>query len=87
LKGTKEKKLILIFFLMVVSWVVCLLQDCVYLKLVVLHNVSYFMVVVITVVCLVSLDGVWQWFSLVKKVVGGIDEWECGKTYLTSCIS
>ncbi len=45
------------------------------------------MVVVITVVCLVSLDGVWQWFSLVKKVVGGIDEWECGKTYLTSCIS
>jgi hypothetical protein len=79
--------MILIFFLVVVSWVVCLLQDRVYLKLVVLHGVSDFMVVAIIVLCLISFDEVWQWFSLMKKVVGGIDEWECGKTYLTSCIS
>jgi hypothetical protein len=46
----------------------------VYLKLVVLHGVSYFMAVAKIVVCLVSLYGVWQWFSLTREIVGGIDE-------------
>ncbi len=41
-----------------------------YLKLVVLHGVSDFMVVAIIVLCLISFDEVWQWFSLMKKVVG-----------------
>ncbi len=72
---------------MVVSWVICLLQDCVYLKLVVLHGVIYFMVVTKTTICLVSFDGVRQWFTSAREVVGGIDEWECGKTCLTSCMS
>lgn len=87
MKRTKEKTIDFDFFLVVVIWVVLLLQDCVYLNLVLLHGVSYFMVIAIIVVCLVSLDGVWQWFSSVKEVVGGTDEWEGGKTYLTSCIS
>jgi len=45
------------------------------------------MVVTKTTICLVSFDGVWQWFTSAREVVGGIDEWECGKTYLTSCMS
>jgi hypothetical protein len=77
----------MIFFFVAVSWVVCLLQGCVYLKLVVVHGVSCFMAVATIAVCLSSLDGVWQWFSLVREVVDGIDEWEHGRTYLTSCIS
>jgi hypothetical protein len=76
----------LIFFLVVVSWVVCSLQGCVYLKLVMLHGVNYFMVAAKSVVCLVSFDGVWQWFSLAWEVVGEINEWECRKTYLMSSI-
>jgi len=76
----------LIFHLVVVSRVVCLLQGCVCLKLVMLRGVSYFMVVAKTVVCLVSLDGVWQWFSLTWELVGGIYEWEHERTYLMSSI-
>jgi hypothetical protein len=60
----------LIFFLLAVSRVVCLLQGCVYLKLVMLCGVSYFMVDAKTMVCLVSRDGVWQWFSSAWEVVG-----------------
>jgi hypothetical protein len=83
-EGQKKKQLMLIFFLVAVSWVVCLLQGCVYLKLVMLRSVSFFMVAAKKMVCLVSLDGVWQWFSSTWEVVGGIYEWECGRTYLTS---
>jgi hypothetical protein len=43
---------------------VCLLKGDVYLKLVVLRGVSYIMAVAKTTVCLVSLDGVWQWLKL-----------------------
>jgi hypothetical protein len=35
----------LIFFLVTMSWVICMLQGCMYLKLVMLHGVSYFLVV------------------------------------------
>jgi hypothetical protein len=77
----------MIFFFVVASWVVCLLQGCVYFKLVMLCGVSCFMAVATIVVCLISLDGVWKWFNLVGEVVDGIDEWEHKRTYLTSCIS
>ncbi len=48
-----------------------------YLKLVVLRDVNNIMVVAKTMDCLVSLDGVWQWFILAWEVIGGIYEWEC----------
>jgi hypothetical protein len=83
-EGQKKRQLMLIFFLMAMSWVVCLLQGCVYLKLVMLCGVSYFMVDAKIVVCFVSFDGVWQWFSLTWEVLGGIYEWECGRIYLMS---
>jgi hypothetical protein len=56
------------------------------LKLVVLHGVSYIMVVIKIIVCLVSFDGVWRWFNSTWEVVCGIYEWEY-RTYLTSYIS
>jgi hypothetical protein len=59
----------------------------VYLKLVELRGVSYFMAVAKIMICLVSFDGNWQQFNLAWEVVGGIYDWEHGKTYLTSCIS
>ncbi len=48
---------------------------------------SYFMAVAKIMICLVSFDGNWQQFNLAWEVVGGIYDWEHGKTYLTSCIS
>jgi hypothetical protein len=59
----------------------------VYLKLVELRGVNYFMVVAKITICLVSFDGNWQRLNLAWEVVGGIYDWERGKTYLTSCIS
>jgi hypothetical protein len=38
-------------------------------------------------ICLVSFDGNSQRLNLAWEVVGGIYDWERGKTYLTSCIS
>jgi hypothetical protein len=87
-KGQKKRQLMLLFFFVAVSWVVCLLQGCMYLKLVVVVcGVSCFMAIATITICLISLDGVWQWFILVGEVVDGIDEWEHGRTYLMSCIS
>jgi hypothetical protein len=57
-RGTKEETIDVDFFFVAMSWVVCLLQGCVYLKLVMLRGMSYFMVAAKIVVCLVSLDGV-----------------------------
>jgi hypothetical protein len=45
------------------------------MKPVVVHGVSCFMAAATITICLISLDGVWQWFSLVAEVVNGIDEW------------
>jgi len=77
----------LIFFLMAVNYIVCLLQGDVYLKLVVLRGVNYIMATTKTIVCLVSLNGVWRWLYLAWEVVGGIHEWEHKIIYLTNCIS
>jgi hypothetical protein len=85
-EGQKKRQLMLIFFLAAVNWVFRLLQGCVDLKLVMLCGVSYFMVAAKTMVCLVSLDGVWQWFNSTWEVVGGIYEWERERTYLISYI-
>jgi hypothetical protein len=62
------------------------MQGGVYLKLVVLRGVSYIMAATKIAVCLISLDGVWQWLRSTWEVVGGIYEWEHERTYLTSCI-
>ncbi len=83
----RKRQLMVIFFLVAMSWIVYLLQGGVYLKLVVLHDVNYIMVATKTTICLVFLDGVWRWLNSTWEVVGGIYQWECKRTYVMNYFS